>query len=188
MPHFCPKCKSDEFICQKCGKVFCSNPSCHRGTVYHWSPKITGNESAGAVCDNCYTKHSNIEVVKGGKLMDNNKIKEAERVGITAKIITDIEKYLQSRLNLSSLYFEDVEVYNHDTTVDLQSEKILNPEHFGIFKHMIKDVTIVVRIWIGENGRLSIRPYFHYNHPNGGSNGHELDFNLEYFRDMLREV
>lgn len=57
MPHFCDECGQDTFICQKCGKVFCTNESCSKGTKYHWDTKVTGSSSAGAVCDNCYIEY-----------------------------------------------------------------------------------------------------------------------------------
>lgn len=52
MPHFCSKCGADEYICQKCGKIFCSqeHPS-------QWRPDITGHESAGNVCPWCLEIH-----------------------------------------------------------------------------------------------------------------------------------
>ena len=66
MGHFCPICRNDEFICQKCGRIFCVNKNCIRGTIYHWSPEITGNERAGAICDNCHFKYTrqNIKLYK----------------------------------------------------------------------------------------------------------------------------
>jgi len=68
MPHFCPECHNDTFLCQKCGKVYCSNEKCKYGTKYHWSPEITGNEGAGAVCERCFFeyihRHSGIKLYK----------------------------------------------------------------------------------------------------------------------------
>jgi hypothetical protein len=53
MPHFSSCCRgADEYICQKCGKIFCSN--CHPP---EWRPDITGHKSAGNVCPSCLEKH-----------------------------------------------------------------------------------------------------------------------------------
>lgn len=53
MPHFCPTCGGDEVICQKCGRIACSNPSCARGMRFEWRPDITKNKSFGNVCEKC---------------------------------------------------------------------------------------------------------------------------------------
>ena len=52
MPHFCSICGADEYICQKCGRVFCSgeNPG-------QWRPDITENTHAGMVCGACIIMH-----------------------------------------------------------------------------------------------------------------------------------
>jgi len=52
MPHF-SNCgnhdfPADEYICQKCGRVKCSE--CHKP---QWRTDITGNKSAGNVCPSC---------------------------------------------------------------------------------------------------------------------------------------
>lgn len=52
MPHFAHCCYgADEYICQVCGQVRCSNcqPS-------QWRPDITGSKGAGNVCPDCMTK------------------------------------------------------------------------------------------------------------------------------------
>lgn len=59
MPHFCPFCKSDEGICQKCNRVFCSNPKCVNGTVFKWRIDITKNPFAGNVCKECVEEYDN---------------------------------------------------------------------------------------------------------------------------------
>jgi len=53
MPYFC-SCGSGEYICKKCGKVYCSDPKCPNGSLPHWNTKITGNEHAGTVCNVCF--------------------------------------------------------------------------------------------------------------------------------------
>jgi hypothetical protein len=58
MGYPCPICLDDEFICVKCERIFCSNKNCIRGTIRHWSPEITGNKRAGAICDNCHFKYT----------------------------------------------------------------------------------------------------------------------------------
>jgi hypothetical protein len=48
MPHFSNCCGKDEYVCQKCGKILCSE--CHPS---EWRPDITGHQSAGNVCPEC---------------------------------------------------------------------------------------------------------------------------------------
>jgi len=49
MPHFSSCCPgADTYICQKCGKIFCSK--CQSS---QWRPDITGHESVGNICPNC---------------------------------------------------------------------------------------------------------------------------------------
>ncbi len=53
MPHFSSCCPgADTYICQKCGKIFCSKcqPS-------QWRPDITGHKSAGNVCPKCLEEY-----------------------------------------------------------------------------------------------------------------------------------
>jgi len=55
MPHFC-KCGADTYICQKCGKVFCS-----KDYPPEWRADITENKSAGNVCPECVTDFENFK-------------------------------------------------------------------------------------------------------------------------------
>ncbi len=53
MPHFSSCCpRADEYICQKCAKIFCSKcqPS-------QWRPDITRHKSAGNVCPSCIKEY-----------------------------------------------------------------------------------------------------------------------------------
>ncbi len=64
MPHFSSCCGRDEYICQKCGVIKCSNCS-----TPEWRPDITGHKSAGNVCKECMSRFnamlpSSQEVIK----------------------------------------------------------------------------------------------------------------------------
>jgi Zn ribbon nucleic-acid-binding protein len=47
MPHFC-KCGSDEYVCQSCGKAFCS-----REQPSVWMNPVPGKLHEGNVCPGC---------------------------------------------------------------------------------------------------------------------------------------
>jgi len=53
MPHFSKCCGSDEYICQICGSIKCSNCS-----PSVWRVDITENENAGNVCPKCLKNYS----------------------------------------------------------------------------------------------------------------------------------
>ena len=54
MPHFSSCCPGvDEYICQKCAKIFCSK--CQPSV---WRPDITGHKSAGNVCPSCLKNYN----------------------------------------------------------------------------------------------------------------------------------
>ncbi len=59
MPWFSQCCGADEYICQKCGKIFCSR--CHPS---QWRKDITRNLSAGNVCPSCVEKHDGPKVLE----------------------------------------------------------------------------------------------------------------------------
>lgn len=48
MPHFCNRCGADEYICQSCGKIFCSKE--FPGT---WMTPVPGKSFNGNICPNC---------------------------------------------------------------------------------------------------------------------------------------
>ena len=48
MPHFCPRCHADEYVCQVCGKVRCS-----RECPSKWMKPVPGKQFEGNVCPDC---------------------------------------------------------------------------------------------------------------------------------------
>ena len=57
MPHFSACCGADEYICQVCWNIFCSECK-----TSEWRPDITGYKSAGNVCPKCLKKFIDNEV------------------------------------------------------------------------------------------------------------------------------
>jgi hypothetical protein len=47
MPHFCPTCGSDDYLCQRCARVFCECPDCPKARRAHRVPGV------GNVCSGC---------------------------------------------------------------------------------------------------------------------------------------
>lgn len=57
MPHFC-KCGSDEYVCQSCGRAFCSreHPSV-------WMNPVPGKTYEGNVCPSCQELNKVVDLV-----------------------------------------------------------------------------------------------------------------------------
>jgi len=86
-----------------------------------------------------------------------------------------ITEYLSTRLGVT-LYMNTI------NSTSLEYEEI-PLQHIGICKHMIKQITIDVRVWTNnENKDLTFVPAFCYKHCTGGSNGHDMDFRVKYSR------
>lgn len=104
--------------------------------------------------------------------------KEKQKEVLNKKQKEAVGKYIESRLGIYDIYsynfkWEDVEGMIYEAIAE-QEVKI---QHLGIAKHMIKKCFLSLRVY-GEEYPKKIRTHLDYEHPNGGSNGHEMDITL----------
>jgi len=103
--------------------------------------------------------------------MNKEKLNEKEN-----KITKAIADYLKSRLGMFGINDYEFKWDKINSGVPtIVGEQKIPKEHLGIFKHMIKFASLHIEI---SNKLDFARVRFMYNHTNGGSNGHELDFSL----------
>jgi len=54
MSRYCPVCCGDVVVvCQKCGRISCSNPNCPRGMNFEWRPDLYEQKTACLTCEKC---------------------------------------------------------------------------------------------------------------------------------------
>lgn len=110
----------------------------------------------------------------------------------------DVLKYLSTRIGVDlDLYknrfshkeFSEMEAYtsyNSEDKTETQTIRMevgwLDVKELGPFRHIIESAQVHLRIsyTVGRSDTVTIIPSFRYQHPKGGSNGHDMDFRLRW--------
>jgi hypothetical protein len=100
------------------------------------------------------------------------------------KVVARIGEYLSSRIGWQLDMVEKGHSKDKQA-VYLESQEIKSTlSNCGLFRHIIDMFQVEVTVWrLAKEGKEPDeyigRPSFQYNHPDGGSNGHELSFRLQ---------
>jgi len=90
-----------------------------------------------------------------------------------------LHKSLQTIITCPDL-FEDVPHFSRRKTEKLTYEtEFLNADELGDFKYIIAEYAIGVTVWVQDDLQIVAYVGFHYIHPLGGKNGHQLDLRIQ---------
>ena len=105
--------------------------------------------------------------------------KNDNQVGNKAKILKGITEYLQVRLGVFHLDFQEDPDSANVWRFSTREEDCGSFPPIGAFKHIIQSYSVRLSIWAdGTKGTFVARPGLRYTHHGGGSNGHDMNFQI----------
>jgi len=97
-------------------------------------------------------------------------------------VIEAVERYLSSKFGILLSFFSE----NQSSVNEIRMKSTPLPTNsLGITRYMIKEIRIKVHGFKDKDGNWILTPEFDYDHHGGGSNAHNFNFKLIYYKDGI---